>query len=52
MKKRDILAFEDILLRPIGENDYYSLIDTGENSLYFPGKTGQIALIINVMEKP
>ncbi|WP_298275977.1 transposase [Ferroplasma sp.] len=52
VKNYDIHVFEDILLRAMEENEYYSLIDSGKKPLYSPEKAGKIALITNVREKP
>ena len=48
----DVHIFEDILLRAMEENEYYSLMEAGKNPQFSPDKAGKIAILTNAREKP
>ena len=47
-----LFPFEDILLRAMEENEYYSLMEAGKNPQFSPDKAGKIAILTNTREKP
>ena len=47
-----LFPFEDILLRAMEENEYYSLMEAGKNPQFSPDKAGKIAILTNAREKP